>query len=233
MAAWSDVLRLTPLGRIHREAFWWSAAASALGFGAAAAAAGDAAVLAAEAPLSAVGASGWGRLFFGAVLLVLSCAVLLCASARRLREAGCSPWWALLVLLPAVNAAAILVFGLLPGRSGRTDEATGQEPKPQAPNLQRAASAAGFHSPTIAAAAGAAFPPELDAAGRPTPAQFLWEQTAGACAGETLTLQLQVKVRAVEKLKKLVKRGELEADQFELWRRRLMAIDPDGLAGPR
>lgn len=198
MTAWSDVFRLTPLGRIRREAYWGACAASALLFGAALAAAGNSAVLAA-----------------------ISLALLVCASARRLRDAGAAPGWALLLLAPGLNAAAILVFGLLPSQASET-------------RARKAPTAAGVHSPALSAMSGApAFAPELDADGRPSPAQFLWEQTVAGCAGESLSLQLQVKVRAVDKLRKLVKKGELDAEAFELWRRRLMAIDPDHLARPR
>lgn len=221
MTAWSDVFRLTPLGRIRREAYWGACAASALLFGAALAAAGNSAVLVFRSSWAALDASGWGFLVVGAVLAAISLALLVCASARRLRDAGAAPGWALLLLAPGLNAAAILVFGLLPSQASET-------------RARKAPTAAGVHSPALSAMSGApAFAPELDADGRPSPAQFLWEQTVAGCAGESLSLQLQVKVRAVDKLRKLVKKGELDAEAFELWRRRLMAIDPDHLARPR
>lgn len=223
MTAWSDVFRLTPLGRIRREAYWGASAASALLFGAALAAAGNSAVLVVRSSWAALDASGWGLLVVGFVLAALSLALLLCAAARRLRDAGASTGWALLLLLPGINVAAVAAFGLLPSR---TTEVRSHEVSPAGART----AAVGVHSPALAAMSGA---PELDADGRPSPAQFLWEQTVAGCAGESLSLQLQVKVRAVEKLRKLVGKGELEAAAFELWRRRLMAIDPDHLARPR
>ena len=41
---------------------------------------------------------------------------------------------------------------------------------------------------------------------------------------ESDSIRLQVKVRSVEKLRKLLKKGQITQAQFQFWQRRIMAL---------
>lgn len=62
------------------------------------------------------------------------------------------------------------------------------------------------------------------AEGEPDPAEILYQTARVQCAGEPMSVQLQVKVAIVEKLRRLLRKKKLTAEEFERWKRRVMAI---------
>ena len=57
-----------------------------------------------------------------------------------------------------------------------------------------------------------------------SPASALYELARLNCMNESDSIRLQVKVRSVEKLRKLLKKGQITQAQFQFWQRRIMAL---------
>lgn len=88
-------------GRASRAEFWWFAVFVALLLGIAGTIEGE------------------GSLRLGAVVGLAALPPFLAAAARRLRDAGLSPWWLLVGLVPFAGVPACLAMMALPGAAPR------------------------------------------------------------------------------------------------------------------
>jgi len=63
---------------------------------------------------------------FGLLFLVVGCIALIwlqfATAARRCRDAGISPWWVLLLVIPYINFVVTIVFGVLPSKTVGEDD---------------------------------------------------------------------------------------------------------------
>lgn len=218
----SEVLTFSPLGRASREAFWFSSAAGVVA-ASAAVAAGRTAVLHSDF----IAACAFGVM--GVVFAASGAAFLFSAAARRLRDLAHSPVWAFGLLVPVLNLVLVLYLGAAPRARAATESLMTE---PSAPCVREALPEQEAPRPESASAAATAPAHRTDAPGAPgeypeTPegrCRRVYDIARAAAAGECTSVRLQVKVRAVEKLDKMLKKGRISDEDFRCWKREVMSL---------
>ena len=243
--ALNEVLTISPAGRASREAYWLSLFAALVFFGLAlvvlgfspawSALFGMASEPVAEPPAIATS-------FLGGVLLLFSIVYLASAVVRRLHDMAASGWAALFLLIPVVNIAVLIAirfprgtsmnrFGPDPLTIRTVDRRTLEKTR----RAREAAEDAEDAVPVEAQMRGEEVVPAVEAQSstdaersapqaQDSPASALYELARLNCMNESDSIRLQVKVRSVEKLRKLLKKGQITQAQFQFWQRRIMAL---------
>ena len=240
--ALNEVLTISPAGRASREAYWLSLFAALVFFGLALVVLGFSpawSALFGMASEPVAEPTAIATSFLGGVLLLFSIVYLASAVVRRLHDMAASGWAALFLLIPVVNIAVLIAIGFPRGTSMNRfgpDPLTIRTVDRRAlEKTRRAREAAEDAVPVEAQMRGEEVVPAVEAqsatdAERSAPqaqdsqASALYELARLNSMNESDSIRLQVKVRSVEKLRKLLKKGQITQAQFQFWQRRIMAL---------
>ena len=243
--ALNEVLTISPAGRASREAYWLSLFAALVFFGLALVVLGfspawSALFGMASAPVAEPTAIATS--FLGGVLLLISLDSLASAVVRRLHDIAASGWAALFLLIPVVNIAVLIAIGFPRGTSMNrfgpdplTIRTVDRRTLEKTRRAREAAEDAEDAVPVEAQMRGEEVVPAVEAQSstdaersapqaQDSPASALYELARLNCMNESDSIRLQVKVRSVEKLRKLLKKGQITQAQFQFWQRRIMAL---------
>lgn len=230
----NEVLTLSPRGRASREAYWFAVVLSLAVLAAAGSAAGVAAIL-------PPGLLGTGLQILSGVLTVFALIFLVAAVIRRLHDLAYSGAAAWFLIIPGVNLICLAALGIVSGspsfnRFGPSPLAirtiSPREAEPAREEAVQAADEAPAAAQPLPMAAAVEAPRETaqseasaDAQDRDLePAELIYQSARIQCMGESMTVQLQVKVAMVEKLRRLQKKQTITPEAFERWKRRIMSI---------
>ncbi len=186
----------------------------------------------AEGVLSAVNTTIIG------LFMLFQTVFLVAAVVRRLHDISYSGVAALFLLIPGVQLLLLLLIGAFPGKKGLNRFG----PDPLA--IMTIASAAPYarvrpapvrETPQASESEVCEVPeqevlPAVDAegnereAGELTEAGAILAEARLAMKGEAMTVKMQVKMKAVNKLQKLMKAGKISESEFRLWQRRVMQL---------
>ncbi len=240
--ALNEVLTISPAGRASREAYWLSLFAALVFFGLALVVLGFSpawSALFGMASEPVAEPTAIATSFLGGVLLLFSIVYLASAVVRRLHDMAASGWAALFLLIPVVNIAVLIAIGFPRGTSMNR---FGPDPltirtvdRRTLEKTRRAREAAEDAVPVEAQMRGEEVVPAVEAQSstdaersapqaQDSPASALYELARLNCMNESDSIRLQVKVRSVEKLRKLLKKGQITQAQFQFWQRRIMAL---------
>ena len=169
------------------------------------------------------------------LFLLFQAVFLTAAVVRRLHDISYSGVAALFLLIPGLQLLLILLIGAFPGKKGLNRFG----PDPLA--IMSIASAAPY-----ARVRPAPVPEESETEVREVPEQevlpavdddggkrdteelteagVILTEARLAMKGEAMTVKMQVKKKAVDKLQKLLKAGKISETEFRLWQRRVMQL---------
>ena len=240
--ALNEVLTISPAGRASREAYWLSLFAALVFFGLALVVLGFSpawSALFGMASEPVAEPTAIATSFLGGVLLLFSIVYLASAVVRRLHDMAASGWAALFLLIPVVNIAVLIAIGFPRGTSFGPDPLTirtvDRRTLEKTRRAREAAEDAEDAVPVEAQMRGEEVVPAVEAQSstdaersapqaQDSPASALYELARLNCMNESDSIRLQVKVRSVEKLRKLLKKGQITQAQFQFWQRRIMAL---------
>ena len=243
--ALSEVLTISPAGRASREAYWLSLFAALVFFGLALVVLGFSpawSALFGMASEPVAEPTAIATRFLGGELLLISIVNLASAVVRRLHDMAASGWAALFLLIPVVNIAVLIAIGFPRGTSMNrfgpdplTIRTVDRRTLEKTRRAREAAEDAEDAVPVEAQMRGEEVVPAVEAQSstdaersapqaQDSPASALYELARLNCMNESDSIRLQVKVRSVEKLRKLLKKGQLTQAQFQFWQRRIMAL---------
>ena len=243
--ALNEVLTISPAGRASREAYWLSLFAALVFFGLALVVLGFSpawSALFGMASEPVAEPTAIATSFLGGVLLLFSIVYLASAVVRRLHDMAASGWAALFLLIPVVNIAVLIAIGFPRGTSMNrfgpdplTIRTVDRRTLEKTRRAREAAEDAGGAVPVHAQMRGEEVVPAVEAQSstdaersapqaQDSPASALYELARLNCMNESDSIRLQVKVRSVEKLRKLLKKGQITQAQFQFWQRRIMAL---------
>ena len=243
--ALNEVLTISPAGRASREAYWLSLFAALVFFGLALVVLGFSpawSALFGMASEPVAEPTAIATSFLGGVLLLFSIVYLASAVVRRLHDMAASGWAALFLLITVVNIAVLIAIGFPRGTSMNrfgpdplTIRTVDRSTLEKTRRAREAAEDAEAAVPVEAQLRGAEVVPAVEAQSstdaersapqaQDSPASALYELARLNCMNESDSIRLQVKVRSVEKLRKLLKKGQITQAQFQFWQRRIMAL---------
>lgn len=243
--ALNEVLTISPAGRASREAYWLSLFAALVFFGLALVVLGFSPAWSALFGMSSepvAEPTAIATSFLGGVLLLFSIVYLASAVVRRLHDMAASGWAALFLLIPVVNIAVLIAIGFPRGTSMNrfgpdplTIRTVDRRTLEKTRRAHEAAEDAEDAVPVEAQMRGEEVVPAVEAQSstdaersapqaQDSPASALYELARLNCMNESDSIRLQVKVRSVEKLRKLLKKGQITQAQFQFWQRRIMAL---------
>ena len=226
--ALNEVLTISPAGRASREAYWLSLFAALVFFGLALVVLGFSpawSALFGMASEPVAEPTAIATSFLGGVLLLFSIVYLASAVVRRLHDI------AVLIAIGFPRGTSMNRFGPDPLTIRTVDRRTLEKTR----RAREAAEDAEDAVPVEAQMRGEEVVPAVEAQSstdaersapqaQDSPASALYELARLNCMNESDSIRLQVKVRSVEKLRKLLKKGQITQAQFQFWQRRIMAL---------
>lgn len=134
------------------------------------------------------------------------------ATARRLRDAGRSPWLAFVSAVPGINLMLFVWSALLAQQEGEAGECNAH--RPEGVRLENS---------SVREQTKRSMPASVESSGEEADAaQRLWLALKLAAADEPPSVQVQLRVRYRAKLEKLVKSGQCDAARAAELGRRMM-----------